>query len=90
MRRILIADQLIDGFNQKPIKNGVVIVQDEKIEAVTTSDQIGNDPEGEIIKVPGGTIMPGFIEMHAHMHCSAEPEAYDHVTSESNLSLIHI
>ena len=88
MRRILIADQLIDGFNQKPIKNGVVIVQDEKIEAVTTSDQIGNDPEGEIIKVPGGTITPGFIEMHAHMHCSAEPEAYDHVTSESNQELL--
>ena len=88
MRRILIADQLIDGFNQKPIKNGVLIVQDEKIEAVTTSDQIGNDPEGEIIKVPGGTIMPGFIEMHAHMHCSAEPEAYDHVTSESNQELL--
>ena len=34
MRRILIADQLIDGFNQKPIKNGVVIVQDEKIEEI--------------------------------------------------------
>ena len=68
MRRILIADQLIDGFNQKPIKNGVVIVQDEKIEAVTTSDQIGNDPEGEIIKVPGGTIMPGFIETVSNTH----------------------
>ncbi|PZC45231.1 MAG: Imidazolonepropionase [Chloroflexi bacterium] len=88
MRRILIADQLIDGFNQTPIKNGVVIIQDEAIEAITTYDQIGNDPEGEIIKVPGGTIMPGFIEMHAHMHCSAEPEAYDQVISESNEELL--
>ncbi len=88
MRRILIADQLIDGFNKKPIKNGALIVQDEKIEAVTTSDQIGNDPDGVIIKVPGGTIMPGFIEMHAHMHCSAEPEAYDHVTTEPTQELL--
>ena len=66
MRRFLLADQLIDGFNDKPIKNGVLILQDKKIEAVTTQDQIGNDPDGEIINVAGGTIMPGFIEMLEH------------------------
>ena len=88
MRRFLLADQLIDGFNDKPIKNAALILQDEKIEAVTTQDQIGRDPDGEIINVAGGTIMPGFIEMHAHMHCSAEPEAFDQVISESHEELL--
>lgn len=88
MRRILIADQLIDGLSHTPIKNGVVIIQDQTIDAITTKDQLGNDPEGEIIEVPGGTIMPGFIEMHTHMHCSAEPEAYEQVTSETHEELL--
>ena len=32
--------------------------------------------------------MPGFIEMHSHIHCSAETNAYHHATTESNEILL--
>ena len=42
----------------------------------------------DLVEVSGGTIMPGFIEMHSHIHCSAETDAYRHVTTESDQFLL--
>jgi imidazolonepropionase-like amidohydrolase len=88
MRRILIADQLIDGTGAAAVPNGALIVEDGRIEAVTTRDQIGANPEGEVIELAGGTITPGFIEVHAHMHCSAEADAYENVMTETHDELL--
>ena len=88
MRRILIADRLIDGTGAAPVPNGALIIEDDRILAVTTQDQLGNSPDGEVRELAGGTIMPGFVEVHAHMHCSAGPDAYEHVTGESHDELL--
>ena len=88
MRRILIAEQLIDGTGAPTVPNGALILDDGRIEAVTTRDQLGANPEGEVIELAGGTIMPGFIEVHAHMHCSAEADAYEHIMTETHDELL--
>lgn len=88
MRRILIADQLIDGTGVPPVPNGVLILEGDRVAAVTTRDQLGQDPDGIVIDAADATIMPGFIEVHAHMHCSAHPDAYDHIMTESHDELL--
>jgi imidazolonepropionase-like amidohydrolase len=88
MRRILIADQLIDGTGAAAVPNGALIMENGRIEAVTTRDQLGAEPEGEVVELAGGTIMPGFIEVHAHMHCSAEADAYEQVMNETHDELL--
>lgn len=58
---------LIDGTGSDPVENGVVVTEDSKIL------QVGNEgdveiPEGaEVIDAGGKTIMPGMIELHAHI-----------------------
>ena len=48
-----------------PIRDGVVIVNDSRIEAVGTRQDI--DIDGiETIDVAGSTLLPGFIDAHAH------------------------
>ena len=32
--------------------------------------------------------MPGFIEMHTHIHCSAQTDAYTHIMTESDETFI--
>ena len=88
MRHILIADRLIDGTGAPAVNNGALIIEDGRIQAVTTRDQLGSSPEGDVIELSGGTIMPGFIEVHAHMHCSAHRDAYEHLMTESHAELL--
>ena len=86
MKYIIQADRLIDGSGSEPLKNGAVVTEEGKIIKVCTSDQLtqSDKSNAEILTVPGGSILPGFIEMHSHIHCSSEADAYEHITTESN------
>ena len=90
MKLVLKADRLIDGTGSDPVRDGAVVVKDGRISEVTTQDklQIGEREEADVIEVAGGTLMPGFIEMHSHIHCSAQTDAYTHITTESNETFI--
>lgn len=86
MKLVLTADRLIDGTGAAPVQGGALVIEKGRITRVTTKAKLGRDagPGSEVIDVPGGTIMPGFIEVHSHMHCSAEDDAFKHVTTESD------
>ena len=86
MKLVLKADRLIDGTGAPPVDNGAVVVSDGRITEVTTQDmiEIGEREEVDVIDAPGGTLMPGFIEMHTHVHCSAQSDAYTHIMTESD------
>ena len=90
MKLVLKADLLIDGAGSDPVRNGAVVVKDGRIAEVTTQDalSIGEREDVEVIEVAGGALMPGFIEMHTHIHCSAQADAYTHITTESNETFI--
>ncbi|MBV8181871.1 MAG: amidohydrolase family protein [Mycobacterium sp.] len=64
--KVLKGGRLIDGTGASPVADAVVVVRDQRIEAVTTS---GGDWPGdaEIIDVSGMTILPGLIDCHDHM-----------------------
>ena len=90
MKLVLKADRLIDGTGSAPIDNAAVVIADGRISEVTTSDRIelGEREDADVVEVAGGTLMPGFIEMHTHIHCSAQADAYTHITTESNETFI--
>lgn len=85
MKLVLKADRLIDGTGAEPVNNAALVAEDGRITQVTTQDQVQISPGEEVDKITvSGSIMPGYIEMHSHMHCSSELDAYRHITTESN------
>lgn len=83
---ILKADKLIDGTGANALDSGAVIVEDGRISAVASIGELteGSVDNATVVDVPAGTIVPGLIETHAHMHCSADADAFLQVTTESN------
>ncbi|MGQ8365001.1 amidohydrolase family protein [Glaciecola sp. 1036] len=56
-----------DADNQQEvIEDGVVIIKNEKIQAVGTRDQIEIPKNAEVLDVSGKTVIPGLIDAHAH------------------------
>lgn len=64
---VLRAAQIIDGTGAEPIKNGVVVVTDDKIVAVGTSESIKIPSGAKVIDLGDVTLMPGFIDAHTHI-----------------------
>lgn len=68
------AAQIIDGTGAEPIKNGIIIVTDDKISAIGSNLQI---PTGaKVIDLGNTTLLPGFIDAHTHliMRVVGDPE----------------
>ena len=90
MKTVLKADRLIQGTGAPPISSAAIVVEKGRISQVTTQDRLSLAPEEqvEVIEVDGGSIMPGFIEVHSHMHCSTGVDAYRQVSTESDQVLL--
>ena len=59
--RVLSADWVVP-VEGPPIRNGAVAVEDERIAAVGTADELG---EGE--RYPESVVLPGFVNAHSHL-----------------------
>ena len=86
MKYIIQSDRLIDGSGSIPAQNGAIVIENDKISKICATSELteADKNQAEILSVPGGSILPGFIEMHSHIHCSSEADAYEHITTESN------
>ena len=61
---VLTADRVLDGRGGVLEGHGVV-VRDDRIAAVLPRAEL---PDGRRLDFPGGTILPGFIDTHVHLH----------------------
>jgi imidazolonepropionase-like amidohydrolase len=80
---------LIDGSGAAPIENAVLLIQDGRVVAVGSTDEV-DIPEGATIHdMAGKTIIPGIINGHGHVGevIGIEGGHYSTKTLEQNLSL---
>ena len=69
------AARLIDGINNAPINNAVVIVTGDRITAVGSGLQV---PMGaSVVDLGQATLMPGFIDCHTHVTGQPGENFYD-------------
>ncbi len=62
---VIRAAQIIDGRGGEPIRNGVIVITDDKIVAVGVNIAV---PAGaRVIDLGDATLMPGFIDAHTHI-----------------------
>ncbi|WP_420125582.1 amidohydrolase family protein [Longimicrobium sp.] len=59
--------RLIDGTGAAPVENGVVVIQAERITCAGAASSCRIPAGAEVIDAAGGTILPGLIDLHAHV-----------------------
>jgi len=59
--------RIITMDGDKVIENGTIVIQDNKILSLGESSAIEIPSDAKTIDVQGKTIMPGFIDVHAHL-----------------------
>jgi imidazolonepropionase-like amidohydrolase len=64
---VLRAAQIIDGTGAEPIKNGVVVITDDKITAVGAIGDVRIPNGARIVNLGDATLLPGFIDAHTHI-----------------------
>ena len=61
------AARLIDGTGSPAVRNGVVVVTDDRIVAAGPSARVTIPAGARIIDLGDATLMPGFIDAHTHI-----------------------
>lgn len=67
MASILLKGRVIDSVDDEPIEDGAVLIDGEKIVYVGSREDCPVVPDAEVVDAGDGTIMPGFIDVHAHL-----------------------
>jgi imidazolonepropionase-like amidohydrolase len=63
----IVGGRLIDGFGGRPLENSVVLIEGNKITAVSQVGQLAVPENAKIISSEGMTVMPGIADMHVHL-----------------------
>jgi len=75
--KALVGGTLIDGYKDHVIENSIIIIRDDKIEAVGQIGQLEIPAGAEIISTEGMSILPGLWDMHVHLMINGHAD-YDH------------
>ena len=65
--KALVGGTLIDGHGGAPLRNSVIIVRGEKIEAVGQVGRLAVPAGAEVISTEGMSVLPGLWDMHVHL-----------------------
>lgn len=74
--RYLLKGNVIDAISDTALANGMVVVEGEKIVHVGVYDPSWVNDATEVLEVEDGTILPGFMDCHAHL--TGENDAGDY------------
>jgi len=58
--------RLIDGTGSDPIDNAMILIKNDRIEAVGSEGAVDYPKEAEVVDATGKTVMPGLIDAHIH------------------------
>ncbi len=77
----ILGKRVIDGVSERPIENGVVVVDGERIVAVGGRDVV---PLGaRIVDLGDATLLPGLIDAHTHPLLDSDDYQYRHLARSS-------
>ncbi len=82
------AGRVFDGERLLPAGTSV-LVDDGMIAAVLTSDDV-MPPGCPVVSYPQGTLLPGLVEMHAHLCCDSRPGALEHIGAPTGDEMIEV
>ncbi|MEM9533532.1 MAG: amidohydrolase family protein [Pseudomonadota bacterium] len=63
----LVGGRLIDGFGHAPLRNSVILIEQERIKAVGTVATLAVPADYSVISTEGMDLLPGLWESHAHL-----------------------
>ena len=63
----LVGGMLLDGYEAPPIHHAAVLIDGDRIVRVGPAAAITIPPDYQVIDTSGRTMMPGLIELHAHL-----------------------
>ena len=90
MNSVIFVDKIIDPETDSIIKDHFVVIEKNliaKISPNTTYDDVTYSTYKKIITT-NSTLLPGFIEMHSHIHVSSEKDAYYDSINDTDETLI--
>jgi imidazolonepropionase-like amidohydrolase len=64
---VLKAARIIDGTGAAPVRNGAIVILDDKIMSVGPADKVSVPAGARVIDLGDVTLMPGFIDSHTHI-----------------------
>jgi len=65
--KALVGGTLIDGHGGPPLRNSVIVVRGERIEAVGQVGTLAVPAGAEVISTEGMSVLPGLWDMHVHL-----------------------
>ena len=65
--RPLVGGMLLDGYGGAPLNHAAILVENNRIVAVGPASEVVIPPGTPIVDTQGETMMPGMIELHAHL-----------------------
>src|SRR5947208_11059162 len=63
----LVGGRVIDGYEGRPIEDGVVLIAGERIVAVGTRAEVPVPAGTPVIDTRGMSVLPGLADMHVHL-----------------------
>lgn len=63
----LVGGMLLDGYEAGPIHHAAILIEGDRIVRVGRAAEITIPPDYRVIDTSGRTMMPGMIELHAHL-----------------------
>lgn len=80
--------ELIDGRGEAPLKNALLVIEDESIIYAGDADDYSIPKEAQVVDLEGKTIIPGLIDCHIHMDLHGMPDTNDENYVEDKLRAI--
>jgi imidazolonepropionase-like amidohydrolase len=64
----LVGGTLVDGTGGPPLRHSVLLIEDDRITAVGTTDTVSVPPEAIVISTEGMTVLPGLVDLQVHLN----------------------
>lgn len=76
-KKALVGGTLINGLGSTPLRNSVILIEGERIQAVGTVETLAVPSGYEVISTEGMSVLPGLWDMHVHLDINGHAD-YDH------------